>query len=341
MSSTLLTDLIELLVTAWPEIVKTAVVTVNGLDTSLDPLALHDSVGGGGGPCPWACGTVSIGTVHGLAGITMDAAAATFFIRSCDPLGLVLSIPMLLPQLTIDTTAHTTFLGMPINLSPGVTIRNIRGTMTATVPIAPGAVADTFVVSPSGIQVRLYLDVQDVAAVTGVPGPAVPVANDLLQAGLAPLFARLASGKLSDLLTHLMASKTAKIPALTLQAWELPGIDAPPASPQACTRRGQPFTTPCDPCDKCCECATQGRCADADCMALCGACMPAECTPGFPPTLIIAAVVLSLLILALLVSLGFGVYAAGRAAVRVAMSSKGSVGAAAPIQAAAAIVNST
>lgn len=329
MSSAILTYLVTLLSDAWPTLATTIQVSVGGGTSSLDPLELGDAVRMGGGACPWGCGTVHVTAVRGMATLVATADDATLQLRNCggtqtQTQAAVLTLPITIPQLQADVALAGTVLGLGIQSNPTLTAQNVGGTLTVTLPIIAGSSANTYALEPASLTANLYLDLQQVSNVAGAPGLAQPLANDVLRAGLAPVFARLASNELTTLLSNFLASKLGSVGLITLPAFLLPGISAPPAPPQPCTA-GAAFTTPCDPCDTCCLCATQSRCADAACTDACGACMPAVCKSAWSWSLILAAVVSGLVVAAILGGVGFGLYKLTAVSVR-ALQSKGKGG---------------
>lgn len=311
MASALLTDLVALFAKAWPALATSIQVSIGGVSSALDPLQLAGAdVGAGGGPCPWACGRVTVQSVRGLATMVPNADAATLQLRACDPLAVVLTIPMTVASLEVDAHVDSTILGMGASTSPTLTLANLGGVLALTLPIATLVPAQAYALQLAGVTASLYLNVQSIAGVSGIPGTSTALVNDLLQAGLAPVFARLASHELSDVASNFLQAHLAGAQPIPVPASLLPGIGTPPPPPQACTRKDQAWSLPCDPCDTCCLCATQSRCADADCAAQCGACMPSGCTPPFPPAFTIAAIALGVVLLLILAGVSFGLYKA-------------------------------
>lgn len=311
MSSSLLTDLVTLLSDAWPALASADIhVSVGGGTSTLDPLILGTAVQEGGGPCPYACGTVNLTQVRGLATMVAQAELASLSTKSCTPPAIVLTIPVVLPQLEADAEVTGVILGAPIHDTPTIVLANVGGTLTVTLPVVASTPGADIVLEPAQLTANLYLDLQQVASVTHASALAAPLLNDLLRAGIAPIFARLASHELTSLVTNALQGELSKVGPISVPAWLLPSLNGAPATPQPCTLDAT-FQLPCDPCDTCCICATQSRCAD-DCAAQCAPCMPVVCKPSWSWSLILTAIVAGLLLLALLTGLGWGLVALAR-----------------------------
>lgn len=308
MASPLLADIVALVASAWPEIATTAQVTVGNTTSTLDPLMLGTTIGASGGPCPWACGTVVLTAVRGLSTMAADATAATLTMQNCSPPAVLLTVPVTIPQLQADVTANGKALGIPLGGTPTLVLNNVTGTLTATLPVTAGADANTFALQIAQISANLYLDLQTLATVDNAVSVATPFLNDVLHAGVAPVMAGLASNEFTQLINNFLQGQVANVSPLTVPSWVLPGMGGTPPPPQPCTQKGQTFQLPCDPCDTCCLCATQSRCADATCMAQCGACMPVQCGAVVPWSLVAVAILFSLLFLGVLAALGYGIY---------------------------------
>lgn len=208
MSSAILTYLVTVLSDAWPALATAIQVSVGGGTSSLDPLELGDAVRVGGGACPWGCGTVHVTAVRGMATLVAAADDATLQVQNCGGTqAAVLTLPITIPQLQADVALSGTVLGLGMAATPTLTAQNVGGTLTMTLPIIAGSSANTYALELARLTATLYLDLQQISNVAGAPGLAQPLANDVLRAGLAPVFARLASNELTTLLSNFLASK--------------------------------------------------------------------------------------------------------------------------------------
>ena len=191
----------------WPDVCSKYTFGLGDGVTQLDPLVFSGAVKGGGGPCPWACGTYNLKTITGLASATFHGENATLAAKNCGAAAVVFVVPATFATAVGTVDISATLLNATQGLNDVVlTLKDVNATLSITIPFVPDVTwhlfGPNYILDFSGTKVEVVLDISQLSTASNLPGFMTPALNEVLSAGAATALQRIADSHVSEILTR-------------------------------------------------------------------------------------------------------------------------------------------